>query len=290
MGTLPEIETQIAALEKRHAELDAKLVKHGKFDADVMDAMSVVDKQLKDLRPRRSSVLAGLPDPADAPVTLSVAATSPQLRPPRRMTSKEMRATAAEIHARNMEIAKSLPLDTPLEDIGELYGTEASVALTEIALHDLRDELVENGRACEFSEGIYAAFIATLWRESESTAATFLWAGNQRRLLEQRVEALESSPRQFSGSEMQRLTAYLAPQFDTAPLLKRIEELEQRSAMTYRGVWSADEQYVLGNFCTDRGSLWHCNQTTRERPGDGRAWTLAVKKGQDGKDAATRTK
>ena len=290
MATLHEVDDEIAALTKRHSDLDDKLARFGVIDHDVGQAMGVVDKQLNELRRRRTALLAGQSDPADA-VKAAPSATPAQLRPPRWITTKEKRATAAEIHKQNFEVARTLPLDTPQEDIQDLYATEAHAALIETMLREYSSEILENGRACEFNEGLYCALVAMLWRSSATTAATFHFAGNQRRLLEQRVEALESSPRQFSGSEMQRLTAYLAPQFDTAPLLKRIEELEQhQSSVKYRGVWSADEQYVLGNFCTDRGSLWHCNQTTRERPGDGRAWTLAVKKGQDGKDAATRTK
>ena len=286
MANLLEVENKITSLVKRHAELDKKLFKDGVFDGFVNDAIDLVDAELKELRPRRAALLAGHTDPAEASSKAAPVAT-PQLRPPRWITTKENRAAAAEIHKQNVEVALTLPLDTPQEDIQDLYATEARVALVESTLREYATEIVENGRACEFSEGMYAALVAMLWRESASTAATFHFAGNQRRLLEQRVEALESMPsdRSFTSAQLQRLTAYLTPEFGQEALLKRIESLEQqRSAMKYLGVWSEHQQYVPGNFCTDKGSVWHCNQMTRERPGDGQSWTLAVKKGQDGKD------
>ena len=289
MATLREVEDEIAALTKRHADLDNKMVGYGGVDLSVGSAMSAVDKKIRELERRRTALLVGEPDPVDV-AKPAPSASPPQLRPPRWISAKDVRATAAEVHEKNVEIAKTLPLETSVDDLGELYGTEAHVAVIESALRGYASELLENGRACEFNEGMYAALLTMLYRESAATAVTFHWAGNQRRLLEQRVEALESRPSEpFTSAQLQRLTAYLAPQFDTAPLLKRIEELEQqRSAMKYLGVWSEHQQYVPGNFCTDKGSVWHCNQMTRERPGDGSSWTLAVKKGQDGKDGRTK--
>jgi hypothetical protein len=55
----------------------------------------------------------------------------------------------------------------------------------------------------------------------------------------------------------------------------------------YRDVWSARKTYERGDCVTWAGSEWHCNATTTAKPGDGSAaWTLKVKRGRDGKDAA----
>jgi len=71
-----------------------------------------------------------------------------------------------------------------------------------------------------------------------------------------------------------------------AELRKRIGALETRQAIRYRGIWDQAEHYDRGDFCTDKGSLFHCNQpSTRQRPGEGSDWTLAVKRGRDGRDA-----
>ena len=73
----------------------------------------------------------------------------------------------------------------------------------------------------------------------------------------------------------------------------RIDALEQQvkalqgGGLKYLGVWKDTERYAPGHFVTHHGSLWHCNRvniSTRPGSGDG-AWTLAVKRGQDGKSA-----
>jgi hypothetical protein len=55
----------------------------------------------------------------------------------------------------------------------------------------------------------------------------------------------------------------------------------------YRGVWLDGKAYERGDGVTWGGSEWHCNEPTSTKPGDGaKAWTLKVKRGRDGKDAA----
>ena len=53
----------------------------------------------------------------------------------------------------------------------------------------------------------------------------------------------------------------------------------------YRGVWVEGQTYERGDGVTWAGSMWHCNEPTTTKPGDGtKAWTLTVKRGRDGKD------
>ena len=52
----------------------------------------------------------------------------------------------------------------------------------------------------------------------------------------------------------------------------------------YRGVFAEDQSYQTGDMVTWGGSLWHCNSATQAKPGGDDAWTLAVKKGRDGRD------
>lgn len=66
--------------------------------------------------------------------------------------------------------------------------------------------------------------------------------------------------------------------------------------MIYRGSYAEGQTYERGDTVTYAGSLWHCNGgeaqgqwsgETKEKPGDGsKAWTLAAKRGRDGKDFA----
>ncbi|MDR5790285.1 hypothetical protein P9281_27445 [Caballeronia sp. LP003] len=59
--------------------------------------------------------------------------------------------------------------------------------------------------------------------------------------------------------------------------------------MIYRGVYHTGETYRCGDVVTWAGSLWHCNATTDTKPdAGGDAWTLAAKRGRDGKDAPMR--
>lgn len=55
---------------------------------------------------------------------------------------------------------------------------------------------------------------------------------------------------------------------------------------TYRGVYDKEAEYQAGDMVTQDGSVWHCNAAVAgEKPGGNEFWTLAVKRGRDGKDA-----
>ncbi|BCH10456.1 hypothetical protein MesoLj131c_47140 [Mesorhizobium sp. 131-3-5] len=66
-------------------------------------------------------------------------------------------------------------------------------------------------------------------------------------------------------------------------LLARVEALEARPTMAYRGVWGKGTEYHRGDVCTHQGSSWHCelDAATGLQPGDGLGWKLMVKKGRD---------
>jgi hypothetical protein len=58
-----------------------------------------------------------------------------------------------------------------------------------------------------------------------------------------------------------------------------------KAGLTYLGVFQEGKQYEVGELVTWGGSMWHCNEATELKPGEGsKAWTLAVKRGRDGKD------
>jgi hypothetical protein len=64
------------------------------------------------------------------------------------------------------------------------------------------------------------------------------------------------------------------------------ETVAAMPVMVYRGVFQEGTEYKAGHMVTWAGSLWHANEATTEKPGDGKTmWTLAAKKGRDGKDA-----
>lgn len=66
----------------------------------------------------------------------------------------------------------------------------------------------------------------------------------------------------------------------------RIKALEERpQALSYQGVWTEGKMYPRGTFVTRAGSIFHANCVTGAKPGESSDWTLAVKRGADGKDA-----
>lgn len=64
------------------------------------------------------------------------------------------------------------------------------------------------------------------------------------------------------------------------PLHRRIEQLEQRPSVAYRGVYVDNTEYVEGNLTTHAGGLWLALNTTKSRPGTSDHWKLVVKKGE----------
>ncbi|KSV72938.1 hypothetical protein N182_28855 [Sinorhizobium sp. GL2] len=61
-------------------------------------------------------------------------------------------------------------------------------------------------------------------------------------------------------------------------------------AMIYRGVFR-EGTYSKGDTVTWAGSLWHCDadETVEKPDGSSKHWTLAAKKGRDGKDGSLKT-
>src|SRR5262245_39561868 len=75
----------------------------------------------------------------------------------------------------------------------------------------------------------------------------------------------------------QSLEAYTESK--VAPLLRRIEELEQAKPLRDAGVWRHGTRYQIGDVVSHRGTLWSCKAPTSiDAPGDGNtAWRLMVK-------------
>lgn len=58
-------------------------------------------------------------------------------------------------------------------------------------------------------------------------------------------------------------------------------------AIIYRGVW-AEREFKKGDAVTWGGSLFIANEDTTDKPETSRAWQLAVKRGQNGKDGVMK--
>jgi hypothetical protein len=63
-----------------------------------------------------------------------------------------------------------------------------------------------------------------------------------------------------------------------APLQKRLAELEDRKAMSWRGAWRTGIEYAEYDVCQDKGALYICKAPTSDaRPGSGPGWQLMAK-------------
>ena len=78
---------------------------------------------------------------------------------------------------------------------------------------------------------------------------------------------------------------------DAIQQVKILQDQEAEAALEQKnfasvGVLKGGATYNANSFVTDRGSIWFCRQTTKERPGDGNtSWVLACKGGRDGREA-----
>lgn len=65
----------------------------------------------------------------------------------------------------------------------------------------------------------------------------------------------------------------------------RTFEFERKSReMIYRKVFREGQSYEPGDTVTWGGSMWHCDHATLDKPGEAsQCWTLAAKRGRDGK-------
>jgi hypothetical protein len=81
-----------------------------------------------------------------------------------------------------------------------------------------------------------------------------------------------------------------------AALEQRVADLEARTgtleaepkSLAFRGLWDGTQTYHRGESVTSRGSTWIALKETRQRPDEhgpaAHDWTLAARRGKDGKD------
>jgi hypothetical protein len=64
------------------------------------------------------------------------------------------------------------------------------------------------------------------------------------------------------------------------PLEDRIAALE--SAPTeFKGIWTQGTKYAARSIISHDGSMWHANETTKDKPGTSASWTRCVKRCRD---------
>ena len=69
---------------------------------------------------------------------------------------------------------------------------------------------------------------------------------------------------------------------------QRLVDLEEHPPFEYRGVYEAGKSYPKGSFVT-QGGIWYATEDTKQPPGHGIGWKLAVRAGRDGRDGKDAT-
>jgi hypothetical protein len=121
-----------------------------------------------------------------------------------------------------------------------------------------------------YPRGTYAKHAGGLWRSFEATDGMRGWECIVDGVADVKLEAIE---REFTVTTRRSSGA---------------EEVKTISlpVMLYRGVYKEGQEYLGGDTVTWGGSLWHCDSNTADKPGElgSKGWTLAAKRGRDGKD------
>lgn len=121
-----------------------------------------------------------------------------------------------------------------------------------------------------YARSTYAKHNGGLWRAFEKTSGMRGW--------ECIVEGIAELSIEQAGERSFKALATLSSGSVT-------EKSLAIPAQIYRGVFKAGE-YEPGDVVTWGGSAWHCEEATSDKPGEiaSKGWTLAVKRGRDGKD------
>ncbi|VAG25328.1 phage gp6-like head-tail connector protein [Enterobacter hormaechei] len=122
-----------------------------------------------------------------------------------------------------------------------------------------------------YPRGSYATHNGGLWRAYEKTHGMRGWeclvdgvAG---------IDIQRSEQRSFTLTVNRTSGASETKSFDVP-------------VMIYQGVFKSGQEYLPGDTVTWGGSLWHCDEQTQDKPGEAgsKGWTLAAKRGRDGRD------
>lgn len=122
-----------------------------------------------------------------------------------------------------------------------------------------------------YPRGSYATHNGGLWRAYEKTHGMRGWeclvdgvAG---------IDIQQSEQRSFTLTVNRTSGASETKSFDVP-------------VMIYQGVFKSGQEYLPGDTVTWGGSLWHCDEQTQDKPGEAgsKGWTLAAKRGRDGRD------
>ncbi|CAM3407507.1 hypothetical protein BS639_17965 [Rouxiella silvae] len=122
-----------------------------------------------------------------------------------------------------------------------------------------------------YPRGTYALFKGGLWRAYQKTMGLSGWECVVSGV--HSIDVIQNAQREFSIN-LSLSDGVMVEKTFSVPVL------------IYRGVFKNGEGYQPGDTVTWGGSLWHCDDETADKPGEigSKGWTLAAKRGRDGKD------
>lgn len=122
-----------------------------------------------------------------------------------------------------------------------------------------------------YPRGSYATHNGGLWRAYEKTHGMRGWECLIDGVAD--IDIQQSEQRSFTLTVNRTSGASEAKSFDVP-------------VMIYQGVFKSGQEYLPGDTVTWGGSLWHCDEQTQDKPGEAgsKGWTLAAKRGRDGRD------
>jgi hypothetical protein len=256
VSEIAALDSQIERLEKRAADLERKVLTSpaSPEGVEANDAWNLAQKEIGRLRERRIHVAAGLPDPAAVPEpTKTVAAARPIIRMPARMSDKAGPEGRKAVH---VEPPLSRTLLDELSALTEKYWEADAIGRVEDNIQKVIDHFCDQKANSErlFTQAPYCGLVKVLAELDTQIGAIAEFQMRRRHGIEARLDALEAQPK-----------------------------------MKYCGVWAADKAHAAGSFTTYDGALWHANvDAAGILPGDGKIWTLAVKRGRDARERAAR--
>lgn len=216
-----------------------------------------------------------LPD-IDALVAEAVAAL-PAPQPGKSVTAEDVKPLLEQM-------VKAAVAELPAPEIPPLPDIDALVAEAVAALPTPEPTKGEDGRDAlqlevlpfideekSYPRGSYATHSGGLWRAYEKTHGMRGWECLVDGVLG--IDVSSTDERNFTVTVTRASGAVESKAFSIP-------------AMIYRGVFKAGEAYQAGDTVTWGGSMWHCDQDSTDKPGENgsKGWTLATKRGRDGRD------
>lgn len=193
----------------------------------------------------------------------------------------------------------TIPVGQKTGDLNEIYYSDCLQSLIEAIENLLTQELglKDLGLSVEFNIDslIRMDSVSQMTYLSAATGGGIMAANEARKKINLRPVVGGESPmvqqQNFSLAALAKRDA-LADPFNAPTeaksvegidiLLKRIESLESRPTLQYKGVFEDSESYQSGDMVTYQGSVWHCEKS-HSGAFDHEAFKLAVKKGRDAK-------